>query len=267
MITGNTKLYVIIADPVSTVRTPEVLNETFAQSNLDAVIVPIQISPENLKSMAIAFRSMKNLGGIIVSNPHKTAMAALCDEVSADGRAIGSVNAIRREADRRLIADMFDGAGFIAGMRARRLEPTGCKTLLIGGGGAAMAIAFALAQEGVASLAVTNPTRSTAQEIVTRVSQFSPGLVVKVGGVDPTGYDLVINAISLSLWAKGPPPIDTGLLTPNTIVAETMMKPPNTPLLIAAAEKGCTVHFGRHMLDHQLRLISDFMGATAAGRA
>lgn len=262
MITGNTKLYVIIANPVLTVRTPEVLNEMLNRNNSDAVIVPIQVSPDNLESMVAAFRAMENLGGIVVSNPHKTAMSAWCDEVSAVARAIGSVNAIRREKDGRLIAEMFDGTGFIAGMRSQGLEPAGCKTLLIGGGGAAMAVAFALAQAGVASLAVTNPTRSIAQEIVTRVAEFCPATAIKVGGIDPTGYDLVINAVSLSLWEKGPAPIDMALLTPNMIVAETMMKPPDTPLLIAANEKGCTIHYGRHMLDNQLRLISNFIGAT-----
>ena len=152
---------------------------------------------------------MKNLGGFVATVPHKTVIAALCDELGDAGRAIGSVNVVRREADGRLIGNMFDGAGFVAGLRAQGHDPAGRRALLVGAGGAAGAIAFALAEAGVASLTIANRTRSKAEEIMARVTKFFPDRPIRVGTADPTGHDLVINATSLGLKAGDPLPIDT----------------------------------------------------------
>ena len=262
MITGTTKIYAIIADPVSHVRTPEVFNRFFEQNCTNAVLIPLQVAPEGLKATLDAFRSIKNLGGFVTTVPHKTAVAELCDDLGAEGRTIGSVNAVRREADGRLIGNMFDGIGFVAGLRSQGHDPAGRRTLLVGAGGAASAIAFALVEAGVASLTITNRTRSKAEEIAERVAAFYPGQLIAVGSADPTGYDLVINATSLGLKTDDSLPIDATLLTPAMTVAEIIMKPETTPLLAAARARGCTIHYGRHMLDEQIRLIADFIGAT-----
>lgn len=257
MITGHTKIYAIIGDPISQVRTPEIFNEFFAKNNLDAVLVPIHVAPEGLEGLLTSFRAMKNLGGFVATVPHKTTVAALCDELGDAGRAIGSVNVVRREADGRLIGNMFDGAGFVAGLRAQGHDPRGRRALLVGAGGAAAAIAFALAEAGVASLTIANRTRSKAEEIMARVSKFFPDRPIKVGAADATGHDLVVNATSLGLKAGDPLPLDTDRLTPAMTVAEIIMKPETTSLLAAAKAKGCTVHYGRHMLDEQLTLWID----------
>ena len=262
MITGKTKLYFIIADPISQVRTPEVFNAYCAQNGSDAVMVPIQVAPEGLEAVMTAFRAMKNLGGVVVTVPHKTAVALLCDELGEAGRAIGSVNAVRREADGRLVGNMFDGAGFVAGLRSQGYEPAGRRALLVGAGGAASAIAFALAEAGVASLTIANRTPAKAEEIVLRIAKSFPGRTIRVGDADPAGHDLVINATSLGLKPGDHLPVDPALLTPVMTVAEIVMKPETTPLLAAAQARGCAVHYGRHMLDQQFRLIADFIGAT-----
>jgi shikimate dehydrogenase len=156
---------------------------------------------------------------------------------------------------------MFDGAGFVAGLRSQGHDPAGRRTLLVGAGGAAGAIAFALAEAGVASLTIANRTRSKAEEIVARVTRFFPDRPIRVGTADPTGHDIVINATSLGLKPGDPLPIDPALLTPSMIVAEIIMKPETTALLAAAKAKGCAVHYGRHMLDQQIALIARFFGA------
>jgi shikimate dehydrogenase len=69
----------------------------------------------------------------------------------------------------------------------------------------------------------------------------------------------VVNATSLGMKATDPLPVDACLLTPNMIVAEIIMKPALTPLLAKAKEQGCTVHYGRHMLDEQVRLMAEFI--------
>ena len=121
-ITGRTRLFAIVADPIGHVRTPQVFNARFAARGTDAVLVPFHVDAAGLPEAFRAFRAMKNLGGLIVTVPHKTAAVALCDAVGETGRAVGAVNTIRREPDGRLVADMFDGEGFLAGLRAEGMS-------------------------------------------------------------------------------------------------------------------------------------------------
>lgn len=260
-ISGRTRLFAIVADPVGHVRTPQVFNARFAAQGTDAVMIPLHVDAAGLPAAFAAFRGMKNLGGVIVTVPHKTSAVALCDEVGETGRAVGAVNTIRREPDGRLAADMFDGEGFVAGLRSEGIEPAGRRVYLAGAGGAANAIAFSLARSGVARLTVANRTARKAEELVARLREHFPRLDAGVGGPDPARHDLVVNATSLGLRAGDALPLDVTRLASGTTVAEIIMKPEQTALLVEAARRGCRIHLGRHMLDCQIDLMAHFMGA------
>jgi shikimate dehydrogenase len=259
-ITGRTRLFAIVADPVGHVRTPMVFNARFATNGIDAVLVPLHVPAAGLADLFRAVRSMKNLGGLIVTVPHKAAAAALCDEVSETARAIGAVNAIRREPDGRLVGEMFDGEGFLSGLRQEGIEPSGLPVHLSGAGGAANAIAFSLAKAGVARLTISNRTRSKAEELASRVRKHHPGVDVRAGDADPTGHRLVVNATSLGLKEDDALPLQVDRLTPEMTVAEIIMIPERTRLLREAAGRGCRVHLGKHMLDTQVELMARFVG-------
>jgi shikimate dehydrogenase len=260
-ITGRTRLFGIVADPVGHVRTPMVFNARFAARRQDAVLVPFHVAPEGLAAVFDGFRAMRNFGGFIATVPHKAAAVALCDEVSETGRAVGAVNTIRRDPDGRLVGEMLDGLGFVAGLRQEGIEPRGMTTYLAGAGGAANAIAFALAEAGVARLVVANRTRGKAEELVARVREHFPDLDVSVGTADPSGQQLVVNSTSLGLREGDALPLDVGRLSPETVVAEIIMIPEQTRLLREAAARGCRIHLGKHMLDTQIELMARFMGA------
>ncbi|WP_066454008.1 shikimate dehydrogenase family protein [Castellaniella caeni] len=259
MINGNTRLFAIVADPIAQVRTPQVLNAYFEARALDAVLVPVHVAPEGLAAVVEGFRRTRNLDGFIVTVPHKTAVAALCDALGPAAQATGSVNTVRRDPDGRLVGDMFDGAGFVQGLRTQGHDPAGRRCLLLGAGGAAGAIAFSLAQAGAAQVVVANRTRAKADAVVQRVRQAFPQADIQAGDADPQGYDVVVNATSLGMKPDDPLPLAIDRLQPHTLVAEIIMKPELTPLLAQAQAHGCPVHFGRHMLDEQVRLMARFM--------
>lgn len=259
MITGNTRLFGIVADPVVQVRTPQVLNAWFESEGLDAVLVPMHVGKEGLAAVFQAFRHMRNLGGFIVTVPHKTDAVRLCDDVSAAALAIGAANTIRREADGRLVGDMFDGLGFVEGLKATGNDPAGKSVLLVGAGGAAAAIAYALTQAGVERLSIANRTHAKAQSVAQRVRASVPGSVVDAVAADPRGYDIVVNATSLGMKEDDALPLDASLLLPSMLVAEVIMKPEMTALLTTAQQRGCRIHLGCHMLDQQVRLMGRFM--------
>jgi shikimate dehydrogenase len=261
-ITGHTKLLGIIAHPVVHVLTPTLFNRFFAARGIDAVLVGFEVPPARLADALQGFRGLSNLAGFVATMPHKGAMVALCDEVSPAGRRIGAVNTIRRTPDGRLIGTMFDGDGFVAGLRAKGHEPRGRRALLAGAGGAASAIAFALAGAGVAQLTIHNRTAAKARDLAGRLRAAHPAVAVTVaaGAADPRGHDLIVNGTSLGMHPGDALPVVVDGLSSDMVVAEVIMAPETTPLLAAAAARGCPVHLGRHMLEEQIAIMAEYIG-------
>lgn len=259
-ITGHTRMFAILADPVDHVRTPGVFNAWFAARRIDAVLVPIEVPPAGLAALLDGLRAMTNLGGFVVTMPHKTAMVGLADEASRTAQLIGAANTVRRDRDGRLIATMFDGEGFVAGLRSHGHEPRGRRVWMAGAGGVACAIAFALAEAGVGRLTIHNRTAAKAVELAARVRAAYPTLEVGAGSADPRGHDIVINGTALGLHDGDALPCDPAALRPDMLVAEVVMQPETTALLAAATARGCRIHHGIHMLDEQIRLMAAFMG-------
>ena len=263
-ITGTTRVFAILADPIHHVKTPQGINRLFGSHGFDGVLVPVHVGAQGLAAMVEGLRRMQNLGGFVVTVPHKTAMAALCDELTPAAARIGAVNVVRRTADGRLVGGILDGDGFVAGLRGAGIEPAGHSVYLAGAGGAACAIAHALAGAGVACLTIANRTTARAAELVARLKEDFPALVITVGSDDPSGHDLVVNATSLGMQEDDALPLDTGRLAAGQTVAEIIMQPAETPLLRAAAARGCRVHSGAPMLANQLALMAEFMGGPVA---
>jgi shikimate dehydrogenase len=259
-ITGNTRLYGIVADPVAQVKTPQTMRKVFDQRGTDGVLVPMHVSSENLPAFVQGLRSVLNFGGMIATVPHKTAMVGLCDDITPAARMVGAVNIVRRNSDGSLSGDILDGQGFVGGLRQHGIEPRNLRVLLSGAGGAAKAIAFALADAGVARLDFYNRTQAKAQDIITRLQAVYPMVEMTAVGASPVGYDLVINATSLGMRPEDPFPFDVSGLSAEQTVAEIIMTPSLTPLLAVAQEKGCRIQFGLPMLECQIELMADFMG-------
>jgi shikimate dehydrogenase len=266
-ITGNTRIFGILADPIHHVKAPQLMNPIFEAEGFDGVMVPIHVRPEDLGAVLQGLRAQQNFGGFVATVPHKTAMLAHCDELTDAARAIGAVNIVQRLPDGRLRGGMLDGDGFVAGLRSHGIEPAGRSAYLAGSGGAANAIAWALAVAGVSRLTVYNRTAGKARELIGRASKARPALPMSVGTPDASGHDLVINATSLGLREGDALPLDVTRLQAGQIVAEIIMQPEETPLLAAAKARGCRVHYGKPMLACQIALMAAFMGAPIAGAA
>ena len=222
-ITGHTRIYGILADPIHHVKAPQLMNPVFEAQGFDGVMVPIHVRPQDLGTVLQGLRAQQNFGGFVATVPHKTAMLAHCDTLTEAARQIGAVNIVRRLPDGRLHGGMLDGDGFVAGLRSCGIEPAGRSAYLAGAGGAASAIAFALAANGVSRLTVYNRTTDKARELIERIAQAR--------------------------------------LQPEQTVAEIIMQPVETALLKAAQARGCRIQYGKPMLACQIELMAAFMGA------
>src|SRR3569833_54819 len=228
MITGHTRLYAIIGDPIEHVRTPMAFNDWFAKNNVDAVCLPIHIGRDDLPRGWAGLRSTLNLDGFIVTAPHKGESKLLRDAVEGDGIHTGVVNTIRREKDGRFVGTLLDGRGFVRGLMTTGHEIEGRRFYLAGAGGAGTALSYAIAGRGAAALAIHNRTRAKAEKLVAGVQAAYPDCDVRRGTADASGHDIAINATSLGLKAADGHSFDLASVDKTALVAEVVMMPDMT---------------------------------------
>ncbi|WP_020481691.1 shikimate dehydrogenase family protein [Methylomonas sp. MK1] len=262
-ITGNTKILGVIADPVSQARTPAMANALLQDSGLlgSFVMLPMHVSAEGYLSFFAGLRTLNNFGGAVVSMPHKVVTARLVDELTPEARLVGAVNVVRRNRDGRLIGTMLDGEGFIAGLAGAGYSVKGARVLLVGAGGAASAIAFALAKHGCASLCIQNRTPERASGLLERVTDVYPQVEVTTAIQATSHYDIAINGTSLGMKPNDDLPIAKQMIRRCDLVAECVIAPEMTPLLQEASGQGKVIHTGVPMLAAQMNLMLAFMGA------
>jgi shikimate dehydrogenase len=192
--------------------------------------------------------------------PHKSSIVALLDELTPDAQVVGAVKVVRRSADGRLRGTMLDGEGFVAGLRSAGHEVKGMSCLLVGAGGTAAAIAFALARHGCAALTIRNRTVARATSLAAWVRQASSSVDVQVAADERGSYDMLINATSVGMNDDGEMPVPAAVIERSGLVAECVVAPEVTPLLRLARTIGRPIHTGVPMLTAQIDLMSRFMG-------
>lgn len=258
-ITGNTRWMAIIADPVEQAQTPGWMNELIQKKNLDAVLIPLHIKPADLKNTIIALKGIQNFCGAVVSMPHKNGVVSMLDVMTAEVHWTGACNVIRRNRDGSLAGTLLDGEGFVAGLREHHFDVKDKRVLLLGAGGAAAGIAFALAKYNVASLHVRNRTASKAELLTKKLKLRFPAVNFQCGPYSDQDFDLVINATSLGMYEDDMLPLSEKFLQPHMWVADVVVNTEMTPLLQIAQQKGCNIHGGKWMLETQLEQMLAFM--------
>lgn len=256
-ITGATRIFGILGDPVAVVRSPAWWNDLFARSGRDAVFVPLQVSAADLPRAWAGLTALGNLDGLVLTMPHKQAVLPLLDLLGPSARRVGAANTVRRLPDGRWEGEMFDGEGFVAGLRARGIAPEGRRVRQVGCGGAGRAIAFALARAGVASLVLEDAAPGRAAALAARIAAAFPS--VAAAG-EP---DLLVNATPLGLAPGDGMAFDPALLRPGLAVADVIPNPEVTPLIAAARAAGCATATGRDMFEGQARLAAAYFGIAA----
>jgi shikimate dehydrogenase len=258
-ISGKTRVVVHLTYPAKHLRTPEFFNPLLERLGHDGVLVPWEVSPANLATAWEGLRGIENLAGVIVTVPHKLEVATLCDELQGTARLLNVCNVAKRLPDGRFSGRMFDGDGFVRGLKKHGHDLTGKRVLLLGAGGAATGIAHALLAEDLRELVISNRTPAKAQALAQELRPLFPGRTINAGAADATGFDVVINGTALGLKADDPLPLPVDTLAPGTLVGEVVMNPDMTALLSAAAERGCVIHKGAHMITGQIDLLAQFL--------
>ncbi|WP_378950043.1 shikimate dehydrogenase family protein [Mesorhizobium sp. ANAO-SY3R2] len=254
---GGTRLFPVVGDPIAQVRSPEVITSILAARGEDAVVVPMHVSPPNLCQVLSAIYEVQNLSGALVTVPHKHAALSHCASVTDRARFVQAVNVVRRTDD-GWHGDNTDGQGYLDGIEREGFVVRGKRALLVGCGGAGAAIALEILERGAAQLAVHDIDLARRDEVIERLSERFPGLVV-AGSADPTGFALVANATPMGMNRDDPLPVDVSMLEPWQFVACVVTKPAVPPLIAEARRLGCPTMTGTGMFDAQAETLADFL--------
>jgi len=253
---GETRLHIIIGDPIAQVKSPAFLTAILARRGVNALVVPAHVTPGDLPAFMKSVRLICNLDGIVVTVPHKFAALDYCDEPTARAAFVGSVNVMRRSADGRWIGDNLDGLGYLDGIAKEGFSVAGKKALLVGAGGAGSAIALEMLERGAALLAIHDADRARRDRLVAKLAgRF--GSRVAAGSTDPRGFDLVANATPAGMKEGDPLPVDISGLSADQFVADVITKPDVSPLVEHARGIGCRTMVGAGMFNAQAELLVD----------
>lgn len=250
MLTGETLLFPLLADPAKHVKAPAIFQPVFDAKGLDWFLFPLNVKQANFEAAVAQLKLMGNVGGCVISVPFKARAAKLCDRLGPLAQKGGVVNTLRFLPDGSIEGEILDGIGLIGCAAQTGIALEGAAILMLGAGGAASAIAHALAEKNIGSLTIANRSADKARALVASVRQHRPDYPIDAGAFDAARHQVVINATSVGIAAGDAPPIDVGLFKPSTALIDIIV--PDTALRRAALAKGCKVVGGRPMVAAQI---------------
>jgi shikimate dehydrogenase len=253
-LTGKTRIAGIMGWPVGHSRSPVLHNHWLEHYKIDGAYIPLPVEPVYF---AQALRILPRLGlcGVNITVPHKEAALAAVDEADATARRIGAVNTVVVRADGSLEGRNTDGYGFLENLRKTRPDwrAGAGPAVVIGAGGAARAVCFALHDAGAPEIRIINRTVSRAEALAI---DLKDGVrVVPWFDREAALEDAALLVNTTTLGMTGTPPLTIALdsLPVEAVVNDIVYAPLMTELLKAAAARGNPTVGGLGMLIHQAR--------------
>jgi shikimate dehydrogenase len=240
--------------PVMHSRSPMIHNHLLAKHGLAGTYVPLAIKPDQLEG---ALRGLGPLGfaGCNVTIPHKQQALTLVGEVDQVARRIGAISCVIVRPYGSLAGTNNDCFGFIENMVQRQpgWRADAGPAVVIGAGGGARAVVYALADRGARAIRLVNRTRARAETLAREFG--SPVTAIPWGDRDRAleGAALLVNTTSQGMIGQPPLELSLDLLPSTAIVADIVYTPLDTPLLAAARRRGNPTVDGLGMLLHQVR--------------
>lgn len=249
------KILGIIGYPLENSLSPAMHNASLEKQRLPYLYLPFPIRAAKLKKVFYLLRRGK-IVGLNVTIPYKEKVLSLLDAIDPFAKSIGAVNTIIRRKG-RLIGYNTDANGYLLSLK----KETGwnCRkkrVLILGAGGAARAVVYALAREGARSIVVANRTIRRGKKLIRDFRKqfpdcrfqsipFTSGQLAKKF----PEIDLFVNAIPTA--RRGDKKLPLFHLPKKAVVSDLATSPPTTPLLKSAKRVGLRTHSGLGMLLYQ----------------
>lgn len=255
MFTGKTKNIGIIGYPIEHSLSPAMQNAAIKKIGIDYSYIAMPVNPYQLKQ---AILGLKVLGfkGFNVTIPHKINIIPLLDEIDDHAKMIGAVNTVVIQQG-KMIGYNTDSVGFITALEKNNFTVHGKHAILLGAGGAALAVIWGLITSGITSLTIGVRNVNKAKPLITKFENY-----IKINVLDWSdksfhlalkSCDLLINATPLGMapYIEQTPPVEWELITKKTFVCDLIYNPISTKFLNLAKENGNHIMNGEGMLVEQ----------------
>ncbi len=242
----------VIGDPIAHSKSPVIQNAMLRAAGLEGEYTACRVAGTDTAGW-LEQAKVEGYDGFNATMPHKQALVKLVDELSDDAARIGAVNTVCiREG--KAYGYNTDGEGFLQALREADMDPAGKIVLVLGAGGAAKAVVYALLKAGAQKVAVANRTVKHAGGLCsqlglpgTRACGFSRENLCR----QASKSQLVVNCTSLGMTGTGADFADLSFLeqlSPGAGVFDLIYSPPCTPLLQRAQQLGLNTANGLGML-------------------
>ena len=248
----STSLAGIIGWPISHSSSPKIHNYWLSTYGLDGVYLPFAVNPKNFKK---AIHSLFSLGivGVNITIPFKEIALYEMDELDTTAKEIGAVNTVVVKNNGCLLGKNTDGEGFLENLREKypTWQPSERPSVVLGAGGAARSIVFALKNAGVKEIRVVNRTIEKAENLASSVGKNCVAIDWKNSKKIFEDVNLLVNATSLGMKENPWDEFSIESLPTDAVVNDIVYKPIDTDLLIKARNRGNKIVDGLGMLLHQ----------------
>lgn len=265
ILTGSAQFYGIVGHPVEQVASPSIFNLRFSNADKNAVLIPMDVEKSGVPALLDFFRSTSNFKGMIITLPYKEYVVNLLDEVSAISQHLNAVNTIfMREG--KLVGTMTDGQGMVDAILNQNQTIKDKKALVAGCGGAGRAIAWALAENGVAEIilqeAASEIEKANQLSDILKLNFPNQHIRVELPAKKTQQADILVNATRLGMNKDDPMVFSQELVNNAELVADVVTSPANqlTKLLTCANTAGVLSVSGHAMAAGQSRLIESLFG-------
>ncbi len=248
----------VIGDPIAQSKSPVIHRFWLDALGIEAGYERVHVTTDDLPSYIARSRADPDWRGCNVTIPHKLAVIDLVDDPGGVRDSIGAMNTILRQRDGSLIGTNTDAAGFAAPISG--MDLAGARVAVVGAGGAARAVLFAVSKLGAGPVTILNRSPLKAAGLLAKFGLA--GDVVPLGAPLPEDTALVVNASALGMTGQPPLAIDLSPLAEDAIVYDIVYAPLETPLLAQARARGLDTVDGLEMLIGQAAVAFElFFGA------
>ncbi|MEA2087345.1 MAG: shikimate dehydrogenase [Candidatus Caldatribacteriota bacterium] len=258
-INGKTKITGVIGKNIENSLSPLFHNQIILKHSLNFCYLPFKVAETDLGEAIQGIRAL-NIRGVNITFPYKEKVIKFLDEVEESARRIGAVNTVVNNKG-ILTGYNTDVIGFKRSLQEDgKFTIKGKKAVILGAGGAARAVVYALLEEGIEEISIFNRTLKKAEKIKQALSPFSPKSCISVFSLEEKRLKdkikeshLLVNATSLGMPPrvdKTPLP-DEKLFHPNLLVYDLIYHPARTLFLRQAERAGAKIINGLPMLVYQ----------------
>ncbi len=261
LITGRTRCFAIIGDPVEQTLSPIIQNGGFNAYGEDALMIGLRVKPEELKAAIDGVRAL-HIAGLSVTMPHKTAIIPYLDECAENIKYIGAVNVVTNK-EGQLKGYNTDGAGYVLSMKDQDADPAGRSMLMFGAGGAAKGIAYAFLENRISSLIVCNRSKEHALEMISLLGERFETSMMAISSEDSDfidacrSTDIIMNATNMGMKGFPSPHIEWipwNSLKSDTWICDVVNKPIETEFVKTARSYGYRAFTGDAMTLYQAKI-------------